>query len=55
MAPHTEVTAKSDIYYSEFVRENIRKLEAYGKWGHHLRDCQYPKIPRRCSQTVDCC
>jgi hypothetical protein len=28
-APHTEVTAKGDIIYSEVVRENIWKLEAY--------------------------
>ncbi|KAI0033531.1 fatty acid synthase [Vararia minispora EC-137] len=28
-APKTEVTAKGDIVYSEVVRENIRKLEAY--------------------------
>ncbi|KAF5382044.1 hypothetical protein D9615_004428 [Tricholomella constricta] len=28
-APHTEVTAKGDIVYSEVVRENVRKLEAY--------------------------
>ncbi|EKM78079.1 hypothetical protein AGABI1DRAFT_61049 [Agaricus bisporus var. burnettii JB137-S8] len=28
-APHTEVTAKGDIVYSEIVRENVRKLEAY--------------------------
>ncbi|KAG5638483.1 hypothetical protein H0H81_012415 [Sphagnurus paluster] len=28
-APHTEVTAKGDILYSEVVRENVRKLEAY--------------------------
>lgn len=30
-APHTEVTAKGDIVYSEVVRENVRKLEAYVK------------------------
>ncbi|GLB40343.1 putative protein with domain of unknown function (DUF1729) [Lyophyllum shimeji] len=28
-APHTEVTEKGDIIYSEVVRENVRKLEAY--------------------------
>lgn len=28
-APHTEVNAKGDIVYSEIVRENVRKLEAY--------------------------
>ncbi|KAL0953237.1 hypothetical protein HGRIS_004490 [Hohenbuehelia grisea] len=28
-APHTEVTEKGDIVYSEVVRENVRKLEAY--------------------------
>jgi fatty acid synthase subunit alpha len=28
-APHTEVTEKSDIVYSEVFRENVRKLEAY--------------------------
>ncbi|KAJ7285205.1 fatty acid synthase [Mycena rebaudengoi] len=28
-APHTEVTAKGEIVYSEVVRENVRKLEAY--------------------------
>lgn len=28
-APKTEVTAKGDIIYSEVVRENFRKLEAY--------------------------
>ncbi|KAH0585247.1 hypothetical protein H2248_008491 [Termitomyces sp. 'cryptogamus'] len=28
-APHTEVTDKGDIVYSEVVRENVRKLEAY--------------------------
>ncbi|KAJ7227399.1 fatty acid synthase [Mycena pura] len=28
-APHTEVTSKGDIVYSEVVRENVRKLEAY--------------------------
>ncbi|TFK27788.1 fatty acid synthetase alpha subunit [Coprinopsis marcescibilis] len=28
-APHTEVTAKGDIVYTEVVRENVRKLEAY--------------------------
>jgi hypothetical protein len=30
-APHTEVTGKGDIEYSEVVRENVRKLEAYVK------------------------
>ena len=28
-APHTEVTAKGDIVYTEVVRERVRKLEAY--------------------------
>lgn len=28
-APKTEVTAKGDIVYSEVIRENVRKLEAY--------------------------
>lgn len=28
-APHTEVTAQGEIKYSEVVRENVRKLEAY--------------------------
>ncbi|EMD40218.1 hypothetical protein CERSUDRAFT_122278 [Gelatoporia subvermispora B] len=28
-APHTEVTAKGNIVYSEVVRENVHKLEAY--------------------------
>ncbi|KZP00458.1 fatty acid synthase [Calocera viscosa TUFC12733] len=28
-APHTEVTAKGDIVYSEMNRPNVRKLEAY--------------------------
>ncbi|KAJ7197322.1 hypothetical protein B0H12DRAFT_1294649 [Mycena haematopus] len=28
-APHTEVTAKGNIVYSEVVCENVRKLEAY--------------------------
>ena len=28
-APHTEVTDKGDIKYTEVVRENVRKLEAY--------------------------
>jgi fatty acid synthase subunit alpha len=28
-APHTEITAKGDIAYSEVVREGVRKLEAY--------------------------
>ncbi|KAI6129042.1 hypothetical protein EDD16DRAFT_1516096, partial [Pisolithus croceorrhizus] len=28
-APRTEVTAKGDVVYSEVVRENVRKLEAY--------------------------
>ncbi|KAF4614083.1 hypothetical protein D9613_007929 [Agrocybe pediades] len=28
-APHTEVTDKGEIKYSEVVRENVRKLEAY--------------------------
>jgi fatty acid synthase subunit alpha, fungi type/fatty acid synthase subunit beta, fungi type len=28
-APRTEVSAKGDIVYSEVVRENVRKLEAY--------------------------
>jgi len=30
-APHTEVTKKGEIVYSEVVRENVRKLEAYIK------------------------
>jgi fatty acid synthase subunit beta len=30
-APHTEVSAKGDIVYSEVVRENVRKLEQYVK------------------------
>ena len=29
--PHTEVTEKGEIKYSEVVRENVRKLEAYVK------------------------
>ncbi|OBZ65581.1 hypothetical protein A0H81_14413 [Grifola frondosa] len=28
-APHTEVTAKGDIVYTEIVRKNVRKAEAY--------------------------
>ncbi|KAF8199703.1 fatty acid synthase [Pholiota molesta] len=28
-APHTEVTEKGEIKYTEVVRENVRKLEAY--------------------------
>jgi 3-oxoacyl-ACP reductase-like protein len=28
-APHTEVSPQGDIIYSEVVRENVRKLEAY--------------------------
>ena len=28
-APHTEVTKKGEIVYSEVVRENVRLLEAY--------------------------
>ena len=28
-APHTEVTEKGKIKYSEIVRENVSKLEAY--------------------------
>ena len=28
-APKTEVTANGDIVYSEIVRENVRKLQAY--------------------------
>lgn len=28
-APHTEVTPRGEIVYSEVVRENVRKLEAY--------------------------
>ncbi|KAI5122922.1 hypothetical protein M0805_007600 [Coniferiporia weirii] len=28
-APHTEITARGDIVYTEVVRENVRKLEAY--------------------------
>lgn len=30
-APHTEVTAKGDIVYTEIVRKNVRKLESYVK------------------------
>lgn len=30
-APHTEVTGKGDIKYSEINREDVRKLEAYVK------------------------
>lgn len=28
-APHTEVTQKGEIVYSEVVRENLRKFRAY--------------------------
>ena len=28
-APHSEVTAKGDIVYTEFNRENVGKLEAH--------------------------
>ncbi|EJD06870.1 fatty acid synthase [Fomitiporia mediterranea MF3/22] len=28
-APHTEITKRGDIVYTEVVRENVRKLEAY--------------------------
>ncbi|KAF5337956.1 hypothetical protein D9757_014846 [Collybiopsis confluens] len=28
-APHTEVTSKGEIVYSEVIRENVRKLETY--------------------------
>ena len=28
-APHSEVTAKGGIVYTELNRENVRKLEAY--------------------------
>lgn len=34
-APHTEVTAKGDIVYSEIIRQNVRKLESYVK-GEYL-------------------
>ncbi|WVR07425.1 hypothetical protein IAU60_004466 [Kwoniella sp. DSM 27419] len=30
-APHTEVSAKGDIQYSEISRQNVRKLESYVK------------------------
>ncbi|WWC63190.1 uncharacterized protein I303_105790 [Kwoniella dejecticola CBS 10117] len=30
-APHTEVSAKGDIVYSEISRQNVRKLESYVK------------------------
>lgn len=30
-APHTEVSAKGDIIYTEVVRHNVRKLESYVK------------------------
>ena len=30
-APHTEVTGKGEIKYSEVVRENVCNLEAYVK------------------------
>ena len=30
-APHTEVSAKGDIQYSEVPRQNVRKLESYVK------------------------
>ncbi|KAK7464197.1 fatty acid synthase alpha subunit Lsd1 [Stygiomarasmius scandens] len=30
-APHTKVTSKGDIVYTEAIRENVRKLEAYVK------------------------
>lgn len=30
-APHTEVTAKGDIIYTEIIRQNVRKLESYVK------------------------
>jgi fatty acid synthase subunit alpha len=28
-APHTEVTSKGEIVYTEVMRQNVRKLEAY--------------------------
>ena len=30
-APHTEITAKGDIVYTEVLRQNVRKLESYVK------------------------
>jgi fatty acid synthase subunit alpha len=30
-APHTEVSGKGDIQYSEVPRSNVRKLESYVK------------------------
>lgn len=30
-APHTEVSAKGDIQYTEIPRSNVRKLESYVK------------------------
>jgi hypothetical protein len=30
-APHTEITAKGDIVYTEVSRQNVRKLESYVK------------------------
>jgi hypothetical protein len=31
MAPHTEISPKGGIVYSEIERGNVRKLEAYVK------------------------
>lgn len=30
-APHTEISAKGDIVYTEIIRHNVRKLENYVK------------------------
>lgn len=38
-APHTEITAKGDIVYTEVSRQNVRKLESYvkGKFSSDLQ------------------
>ncbi|KAH0826716.1 hypothetical protein J3R83DRAFT_5115 [Lanmaoa asiatica] len=46
-APHTEVTAKGDIVYTELIRENVCKLEAY------VEEMASGSSRRR-SQTMDC-
>ena len=45
--PHTEVTEKGKIEYSEVVRENLKHmLRGDGQWGHCLRHSKHPKGSR---------
>ena len=55
-APKTEVSPKGDVVYTEVVRENVRKLEAYVEemaTGDAIPDVDIQKVEEDCAQAME--